>query len=84
MGGSGRWGRGRGLTGRRGECGVLDQLVSNVLAGGSGVLVVRGEPGVGKIALLDYLARRTQHSQSEAHGSRECDGVCVRDRRPVG
>jgi DNA-binding CsgD family transcriptional regulator len=47
-----------GLTGRRRECGVLDQLVDAVRAGGSRVLVVRGEPGVGKSALLDYLAGR--------------------------
>src|SRR5271154_7590185 len=47
-----------GLTDRRGERGVLDQLINAVRAGGSRVLVVRGEPGVGKSALLDYLAGR--------------------------
>jgi hypothetical protein len=47
-----------GLIGRRAECGVLDQLVNAVRAGGSRVLVVRGEPGVGKSALLDYLVGR--------------------------
>jgi DNA-binding CsgD family transcriptional regulator len=47
-----------GLMGRRGECGVLDRLIGVVRAGGSRVLVVRGEPGVGKSALLDYLAGR--------------------------
>ena len=59
----GRWredsrlrGRASGLTDRRAECGVLDQLIDAVRAGGSRVLVVRGEPGVGKSALLDYLA----------------------------
>ena len=45
-----------GLTGRRGERGVLDELINAVRAGGSRVLVVLGEPGVGKSALLDYLA----------------------------
>ena len=61
----GRWakipglrGRASGLTDRRAECGVLDQLIDAVRAGGSRVLVVRGEPGVGKSALLDYLAGR--------------------------
>jgi DNA-binding CsgD family transcriptional regulator len=44
------------LVGRRGECDVLDQLVEAVRAGESGSLVVRGEPGVGKTALLDYVA----------------------------
>src|SRR6266852_3510872 len=33
-------GRASGLTDRRGECGVLDQLINTVRAGGSGVLVV--------------------------------------------
>src|SRR5271155_3256586 len=51
-------GRASGLTNRRAERGVLDQLVEAVRAGGSRVLVVRGEPGVGKSALLDYLAGR--------------------------
>src|SRR5271155_1533631 len=51
-------GRASGLTARRAERGVLDQLVGAVRAGGSRVLVVRGEPGVGKSALLEYLAGR--------------------------
>jgi DNA-binding CsgD family transcriptional regulator len=48
----------RGLHGRRGECEMLDRLVADVRAGQSRVLVLRGEPGTGKSALLDYLARR--------------------------
>src|SRR5439155_14052604 len=40
----------------RSECAVLDRLVEAVRAGESRALVVRGEPGVGKTALLDYLA----------------------------
>jgi DNA-binding CsgD family transcriptional regulator len=48
----------RGLTDRRAECGVLDGLVEAVCAGESWVLVVHGEPGVGKTALLEYLADR--------------------------
>jgi hypothetical protein len=46
--------RGSGLTGRRAECGVLDRLIEAVRAGESRVLVVHGEPGVGKTALLEY------------------------------
>jgi DNA-binding CsgD family transcriptional regulator/tetratricopeptide (TPR) repeat protein len=57
-GGPGRRGGASALMDRRGERGVLDQLIGAVLAGGSRVLVVRGEPGVGKSALLDYLAGR--------------------------
>src|SRR6266702_4113052 len=48
------------LTGRRRECGVLDQLISAVRAVESQVLVVRGDPGTGKTALLDYLAWRAR------------------------
>jgi DNA-binding CsgD family transcriptional regulator len=44
------------LIGRRTECGVLDRLVAAVRAGESRALVVHGEPGVGKTALLEYLA----------------------------
>jgi DNA-binding CsgD family transcriptional regulator len=51
-------GRAPVLRGRGGECGALDRLVGAVRAGASRVLVVRGEPGVGKTALLDYLAGR--------------------------
>ena len=46
------------LRGRRRECEVLDRLLEAVRAGKSRVLVVRGEPGVGKSALLEYLAGR--------------------------
>jgi DNA-binding CsgD family transcriptional regulator/tetratricopeptide (TPR) repeat protein len=37
---------------------VLDRFVASVRAGEGRALVVRGEPGVGKTALLDYLAAR--------------------------
>ena len=46
------------LTGRRAECVVLDRLMAAVRAGESRALVVRGEPGVGKTALLEYLAEQ--------------------------
>ena len=47
-------GPGEVLLGRRSECDVLDGLLEAVRGEQSGVLVVRGEPGVGKTALLDY------------------------------
>src|SRR5262245_17860910 len=47
-----------GLRGRRRECGVLGRLIEALRAGESRVLVIRGEPGVGKTALLDYVAWR--------------------------
>ena len=37
---------------------MLDQLIEAVRAGESRALVVRGEPGLGKTALLDYVAER--------------------------
>jgi DNA-binding CsgD family transcriptional regulator len=43
------------LPGRRRECDVLDRLLDAVRAGEGRALVVRGDPGVGKTALLDYL-----------------------------
>jgi DNA-binding CsgD family transcriptional regulator len=46
------------LLGRRGECEALDQLIADVPAGQSRVIVLRGEAGVGKSALLDYLFDR--------------------------
>ena len=45
-----------GLVGRRNECEVLDRLLTDVRAHRSRVLVLRGEAGVGKTALLDYVA----------------------------
>jgi AAA ATPase-like protein len=48
----------RVLLGRRSESEVLDRLLGAVRAGQSRVLVVRGEPGVGKTALLDYLVEQ--------------------------
>ena len=46
------------LTGRRVERGMLDQFVEAIRAGESRALVISGEPGVGKTALLNYLAEQ--------------------------
>jgi DNA-binding CsgD family transcriptional regulator len=46
------------LRGRRAECEALDRLLASASAGHSRVLVLRGEPGSGKTALLDYLLAR--------------------------
>jgi DNA-binding CsgD family transcriptional regulator len=46
------------LQNRRSERETLDDLLEGVRAGRSEVLVVRGEPGVGKSALLEYLVEQ--------------------------
>ena len=48
------------LLGRETECAALDHVLAETLAGKSTVLVVRGEAGVGKSALLGYLADRVE------------------------
>ncbi|MEV0290839.1 AAA family ATPase [Kribbella sp. NPDC050820] len=51
------------LLGRRRECAFLDELVARARSGESSGLVLEGEAGVGKTALLAYLAEH-------AHGCR--------------
>ncbi|MGH3410035.1 MAG: AAA family ATPase, partial [Streptosporangiaceae bacterium] len=59
-----------GLFGRIGELEILGQLIANVRSGQSVVLVVRGEAGIGKTALLRYLI-------DEASGFRVARGAGV-------
>ena len=49
-------GHAAGLKDRRSERDTLDRLVNAVQGGQSQALVMRGDPGVGKTALLGYLA----------------------------
>ena len=44
------------LRGRRTECAVLDGMIATVREGEGRTLVVRGEAGVGKTALLEHVA----------------------------
>jgi DNA-binding CsgD family transcriptional regulator len=46
------------LAGRSAEGARLDRLLADARAGQSVALVLRGEPGIGKTALLDYAAER--------------------------
>jgi DNA-binding CsgD family transcriptional regulator len=46
------------LTGREAEQGQIDQLLERAAAGNSRVLVLRGDPGIGKTTLVDYAASR--------------------------
>jgi hypothetical protein len=75
---------------------VLDRLIEAARAGESRALVVRGEPGVGKMALLDYqeMAMSAKHTGDEhvvlcPRNSREIRAPCARGRHraqpaPVG
>jgi DNA-binding CsgD family transcriptional regulator len=53
------------LVGRHAEREVLDRLIEAVRAGESRALVLSGEAGVGKTALLDYLAGRASEYRVE-------------------
>ncbi len=44
------------LLGRGRECEAVSSLLSRAQAGSSGVLVVRGEAGIGKTALVEHAA----------------------------
>ena len=44
------------LVGRERECAEIEGLLENAVAGESGTLVLRGEAGIGKSALLEYAA----------------------------
>src|SRR5262245_18075117 len=48
----------RMLHGRRAESAAIDQLLAGARGGRSGALVIRGEAGVGKTALLAYATER--------------------------
>ena len=54
VGSAGRMAAGNYLSGRDAECAALDELLHATRQGESRVLSIRGEPGVGKTALLDY------------------------------
>ncbi|MFB4276765.1 AAA family ATPase [Nonomuraea sp. MTCD27] len=52
------------LLGRRDECETLDRLLAGARAGESQVMVLRGEAGVGKSALVDYLVANATECQT--------------------
>ncbi|OBG28537.1 AAA family ATPase [Mycobacterium sp. 852002-51057_SCH5723018] len=46
------------LSGRRSECAALERVLDQVRGGRSAVMVLRGEPGIGKTALLRHVTDR--------------------------
>jgi DNA-binding CsgD family transcriptional regulator len=46
------------LLGRAEECARIDELLDRARCGRSGTLVIRGDPGIGKTALVDYAGSR--------------------------
>jgi len=67
------------LLGRLPERAALSQLLDAARAGRSGVLVVRGEPGVGKTALLEYAmesAAGLRVARVAGVESRDGVGIC--------
>src|SRR6201999_1969684 len=73
--------RASGFMGRSGERRALDALLAKARGGESDVLVLRGEAGIGKTALLRYAARQasgfrvTQITRVEAEGELAFAGV---------
>src|SRR3954447_13870169 len=57
------------LYGRDDEQALIDGLLAGAAAGRSGALVITGEPGIGKTALLDYAVRTTDARVLRATGA---------------
>jgi tetratricopeptide (TPR) repeat protein len=61
------------LIDRRSECRELDRLVSNVQSGMSQALVLPGEAGIGKSALLEYLVEEASRCRVIRAGGVQAD-----------
>src|SRR4051794_39801649 len=64
------------LLGRRNECEALDRRLQRMRAGESSALVLRGEAGIGKTALVEYAAR-------QASGCRVVRAAGVQSEMPL-
>src|SRR6478735_12229116 len=60
---------GHGLYGRQDECAAIDALIDRARSAAGDALVLTGEPGMGKTALLSYAAGRADGMRVlRAHG----------------
>ncbi len=57
------------LVGRRAECKAVERLLAGAWAGRSGVVVVRGEAGIGKTALFEYARQSAVATDFRVEGS---------------
>src|SRR5580698_10398287 len=55
------------LVGRAAESTVLEQFLAAVRGGESRALVLHGEPGIGKTALLEFLVKRAAGCRAAYH-----------------
>ncbi|MGV9375915.1 ATP-binding protein [Nonomuraea sp. NPDC003707] len=62
------------LHGRERECGLVARLLDDARARRSGALVIRGEAGIGKSALLDFAATQASDLRVLRGGSFQGDG----------
>jgi Cdc6-like AAA superfamily ATPase len=67
------------LLGRDRECAALDRLLEDARDSRSGSLVLRGEPGIGKSALVAYAVDRADGMRVlSSSPSRACTSSCGR------
>ncbi|MCC5581662.1 AAA family ATPase [Microtetraspora sp. AC03309] len=61
------------LTGRVRERQVVDELLAGMADGRSGALIIRGEPGIGKTALLEYASSAAEDTRLLSAGGVETE-----------
>ena len=72
------------LRGRGTECALLDGVVAAIRTSESRTLVLHGSAGIGKTALLNYVAASAADMRLlRATGVESADGACVRVLAPA-